>query len=264
MHIYTEQFYEDQSTGSLRSAKRVVPIIVNLLSPKSVVDIGSGIGTWLSVFSEHGVEKVLGIDGPYVDRDKLLISPDSFLAADLNQLPQIQREFDLAICLEVAEHLPDSSSDALVDTLTSLGKFVLFSAAIPFQGGEHHINEQWPNYWSKKFINNGFVPVDFLRFNLWEDEDIEFWYRQNLILFVRTDIVNSYHFPEATINKMPSSLVHPEQYLQKCYALSTQEKQINAQSELVAQLRKRIEDIKDPGQCSPWDAFISFLNTIRK
>ncbi|WP_256360400.1 class I SAM-dependent methyltransferase [Methylomonas koyamae] len=181
MHIYNDRFYDNQSTGSLKSAKAIVPIINEILSPQSVVDLGCGIGTWLSAFIEMGIDDILGIDGPYVEKNKLLINEANFLAADLEKPILLDRKFDLAISLEVAEHIPDIAANTFVSSLTSLSDVIIFSAALPYQGGENHINEQWPEYWSDKFVAAGYTPIDYLRLKLWNDSDIEFWYRQNIL-----------------------------------------------------------------------------------
>lgn len=262
MHVYNEVFYDTQSGGSLRSAKAIVPTIIELLSPKSVVDIGCGVGTWLSVFSENGVSEILGLDGPYVQKEKLKIPSDHFLAVDLNNLQTLGRSFDLAVCLEVAEHLPEAASDSLVDALTSFADAVLFSAAIPNQGGEHHINEQWPEFWHKKFSARNFVAFDFLRKSLWTNEEIEFWYRQNLILYVRAERVGKFPRLPQHDTAPPLSLVHPLQYTQSCTAKADLELAVTKQSNLILQLRKRIEELKDPSQHSPWSAFVFFLNSL--
>jgi len=264
MHIYNDEFYNNQYLGSVRSAKKIVPIITKILSPKSVVDLGCGVGTWLSVFNEEGINDILGIDGHYVDVNKLLIPSNCFLAADLNSPPVIQRTFDLAISLEVAEHIPAISSDAFVSALTSLSNAVLFSAAIPFQGGENHINEQWPNYWCEQFIKKGFVPVDFLRLSLWNDSDVEFWYRQNIILFLHSDIAYNYTLPKELINKTPLSLVHPDQYIQKCNMISNHKNELQSQQDTITRLHNRIEELKDPSKVSTWDAFVFFVKTVIK
>jgi SAM-dependent methyltransferase len=264
MPIYNEQFYNDQYAGSLSSAQKIVPIIKNLLSPTSVVDLGCGIGTWLSVFTEHGINDIVGIDGAYVDENKLFIPRNCFLTADLEEPLVIQRTFDLAISLEVAEHIPASSSDAFVSSLTSLSSAIVFSAAIPFQGGVNHINLQWPSYWSEKFIKRGFVPVDFLRFNLWDDPDVMSWYRQNIILYLHSDIAYNYDLPKEVINKIPLSLVHPDHYLQKCNMISDQENEIRTQQDTIMRLHNRIEELKNPSKSSIWNAFVFFVNSIIK
>jgi hypothetical protein len=64
---------------------------------------------------------------------------------------------------------------------------VLFSAAIPPQRGTHHVNCQWPDYWQALFERQGFIAFDSIRPALWDDDEVEFWYRQNTIVYVRRD-----------------------------------------------------------------------------
>jgi hypothetical protein len=97
----------------------------------------------------------------------------------------LSERFDLAISLEVAEHLPRRSASGFVRSLCQLAPIVLFSAAVPGQGGEHHVNEQWPEYWRQAFANHHFVMFDPFRPLLWHDERVAFYYRQNLFLFIR-------------------------------------------------------------------------------
>src|SRR5262249_5217435 len=147
---YDAAFYEAQADGSLRSARVVVPLVTRLVEPRSVVDVGCGVGTWLRAFVENGVEDVLGVDGAYVDRNRLCIDPARFQAMDLARPQPLGRTFDLAVCLEVGEHLPTRAAPGLVAMLTA-APVVLFSAAIPGQGGTNHVNEQWPNFWQRLF-----------------------------------------------------------------------------------------------------------------
>jgi 2-polyprenyl-3-methyl-5-hydroxy-6-metoxy-1,4-benzoquinol methylase len=112
----------------------MVPMVLDLTQPKSVVDIGCGIGTWLKVCREHGVEEILGVDGGHVDREQFLIPAECTLSADLSKPLHLEKTYDLVISLEVGEHLPAESAQTLVDTVTRLGPVVMFSAAIPFQG----------------------------------------------------------------------------------------------------------------------------------
>jgi SAM-dependent methyltransferase len=150
---YTSEFFRAKTEGSLRSARTVVPIVMELLKPGSVVDVGCGRGTWLSVFAEHGIADVVGVDGDYVDRRTLLIPPDRFVAHDLTTPLRLHRTFDLVVSLEVAEHLPVACAGEFVASLTSLGSAVLFSAAVPGQGGTHHVNERWQDYWGHSSLS---------------------------------------------------------------------------------------------------------------
>jgi SAM-dependent methyltransferase len=169
---------------SQQSAAVVVPVLVELLNPASVVDVGCGTGAWLSAFQASGVEDVLGVDGDFVDRSRLLIPPDRFVVADLRRPFRLGRTFDLALCLEVGEHLPISAADLLIDELTGAAQLVVFSAAIPGQGGVGHVNEQWPDWWTRLFEARGFRQLDVLRRTFWDDDRVAYWYRQNLLLYV--------------------------------------------------------------------------------
>jgi SAM-dependent methyltransferase len=181
---YTSEFFAQQGGESIASARIVVPIIMELIHPRSVVDLGCGIGTWLAVFAEQNVADYVGIDGDYVDRSQLLIPPERFLGRDLTEPVELDMRFDLAVSLEVAEHLPAASAQVLVASLTQLAPVILFSAAVPGQGGTHHVNEQWPSYWASLFAERDFVTVDAVRPRIWEKKDVAWWYRQNTLLFV--------------------------------------------------------------------------------
>lgn len=161
-----------------------------MLRPTSVIDVGCGQGAWLQVFREHGVERVLGLDGHHhIDGAHLLIPPECFRAVDLAESFDIAEQFDLAACLEVAEHLPHRCAPDLVRRLTKLAPQVLFSAAVPFQGGVQHVNEQWPDFWRDLFVRDGFRPVDVIRKLTWKNREVGYWYRQNMFLYVREDLI---------------------------------------------------------------------------
>ena len=188
MQSYTEEFYEFVREGSKESAKEIIPIIFEFIQPKSVIDVGCGVGTWLSVFQAHGVEDVWGIDGDYVDKNAIEIPKERFLTFDLKSPFRFNRQFDLVVSLEVGEHLPNECAETFVDSLTKLAPVILFSAAIPFQGGTQHVNEQWQDYWVKHFQNKGYVAIDCIRNRVWENERVEFWYAQNILVFAKREI----------------------------------------------------------------------------
>ena len=184
MSGYTTRFYQKQSDGSARSAARIVPLVLDLVRGiQSVVDVGCGVGTFLAEFRDHGVGFVQGFDGDYVNREMLRIAKDQFAARDLSVPLQFDRRFDLAVSLEVAEHLPAERAHSFVGDLTRLSDLILFSAAIPGQGGTHHINEQWQDYWANQFQEFGYHALDAIRSRIWDCDDIEPWYRQNTLLY---------------------------------------------------------------------------------
>ena len=175
-------FEYDASSYNTKSAEEVVPLVMDLLSSKTIVDVGCGIGTWLSVFKKHGAVEVVGIDNSDIAAENLHISPNEYLKHDLTKPIFLDRKFDLVVSLEVAEHVPECFADEFVRTLVNLGDTILLSAAIPGQGGQNHLNEQWLGYWQKKFSKHGFHFHDAIRQKIWHNPNVEWWYRQNLYL----------------------------------------------------------------------------------
>lgn len=193
---YNPKFFGTYNECVSRSSKIVVPLVTELVRPHSVVDVGCGVGTWLGQFQEHGADRVLGMDGDYVDPSSLMIPRDCFRAVDLNRPGGIDEmmdeRFDLAMCLEVAEHLQRTSAEHLVAFLCRLAPVVLFSAAMPMQGGTQHVNEQWPDYWAALFRRYNYEKIDAIRQFIWKNSEVEWWYRQNIYLFVRENSIGSY------------------------------------------------------------------------
>ena len=171
------------SYNSLQSADVVVPIVLEYIQPESIVDFGCKHGEWLSVFRAHGVTRLLGFDQPKRITHGLVIDEREFRAVDLRERVNLEERFDLAVCIEVAEHLPATAAAPLVETLTRAAPVVLFSAAMPDQGGLDHFNEQPRRYWTDLFARHGFEPVDCLRPRIWQDTHVAWWYRQNLFFF---------------------------------------------------------------------------------
>ena len=169
-------------------------------------------GTWLSVFRDCGVTDVLGVDGAYVETESLLIPADCFLARDLTAPIGLDRRFDLAMSLEVAEHLPPEVAVSFVGQLVDLSDIVLFSAAIPGQGGRNHINERWQSDWCRLFSAREYVPVDCLRHRFWKDPEVSAYYRQNMILYVQQEVLVHNPKLQAEANHaalIPLDLAHP-------------------------------------------------------
>jgi SAM-dependent methyltransferase len=212
---YSPGFYDDQSTGSRRSALAAIPLLQRFVHVSSVLDVGCGVGTWLSAFREQGVTDVMGLDGTYVDRARLQIPAEQFVPCDLTAPPALARKFDLVTSLEVAEHLPATAANAFVRYLTSFSPVVLFSAAVPGQGGKHHVNEQWPDYWAARFEQHGFTVVDCLRPLLWNNPHVEWWYAQNTFLFVKAEtLAGNSTLSEAArqTDRQRLAIVHPRAY----------------------------------------------------
>jgi hypothetical protein len=181
--VYDQRFYAALKDTVVRSASVVVPLVNEDLKPQSVVDFGCGEGDWLAAFQAHGVSNLMGYDGEHVLSRSLAIPQASFCAMDLEAAVRTPTRFDLAVCLEVAEHLSPEGGRRLVEALCKSADLVLFSAAVPGQGGTHHINEQWLDYWLEAFAQHSYVLHDIYRPRIAYNVDVAWWYRQNLVLF---------------------------------------------------------------------------------
>lgn len=204
--LYDDRFHEVRRSGSNASARVAVPIIQQLVSPQSVLDVGCGIGAWATAWIANGVGDVIGVDGDFVDRRHLQLPQQRFVGHNLSEPLDLGRRFDLVTCLEVAEHLPAASASTLVESLVRHADVVVFSAAIPGQGGTGHINEQWPSYWVAQFAHLGYRPFDLLRGRLWDNDQVEWWYQQNCLLFATDDAAKRFHL---TPTDSPLDIVHP-------------------------------------------------------
>lgn len=231
--LYTPEYHAAISPGSDRSASVIVPLVRGLLPLRTVVDVGCGAGAWLAEFARQaGPERgaMVGVDGGYVDRSRLMIDPAWFVGADLDR-PLPLRElldrrgedrsggaggrFDLAVCLEVAEHVRPERSDGLIGDLCALADVVLFSAAIPFQGGEGHVNERWPTFWQELFAARGYGLVDPIRKRVWSDRRVEPWYQQNTVIYAHPRALEAHPaLAEEHRHTFPGflSVVHPRLY----------------------------------------------------
>lgn len=188
---YEQQFFERMDQAARSSADAVVPLVLELLSPARVIDVGSGHGEWLAAFLARGVADGLAIDGPWVDTESLAVPPEKFRVVSLDESWTVAERFDLAVCLEVAEHIPDRRSSELIGNLVSLAPAVLFSAALPGQEGTHHINEQWPEYWHRRFREKGYVRIDSIRPQIWQDPRVAWYYQQNIYLYVASELLEA-------------------------------------------------------------------------
>src|SRR5829696_3479133 len=254
MKPYTEDYYAARRIGdirpSARSARVIVPLVLELVQPKSVIDVGCGTGEWLSVFEEHGVEDVWGVDGGWVSKEMLEIAQERFVPFDLEQPFHMDRTFDLVVSLEVAEHLPKECANTFVESLTRLGPVVLFSAAIPHQVGRKHINEQWPEYWAERFDEKDYVVIDCLRRKIWRNENVAKWYRQNILMFAAREHLEglpslSEEYTQCGTSQL--SVVLPERYLEKAKQLRVEKRRRSQISKLMkrkSKLKARVSRLK--------------------
>jgi cyclopropane fatty-acyl-phospholipid synthase-like methyltransferase len=216
---YDNAFYQMQKEKSYSSASIIVPILNELISPDSVIDVGCGMGTWLRAFEEEGVEDVIGVDGSYVNRSDLYLRPEKYLASDLSMPLKVDRRFDLAISLEVGEHICEQDRKTFFNNIIALSDAVFFSAAIPYQGGSNHVNERWQADWAELFYSEDYVALDTIRRKMWNSDEVELHYIQNSMIYVKRSCLekNPALYSEYERSKgCPISLVHPKVYEEKC------------------------------------------------
>ena len=191
-YIYSKEFLHYGSRSSAYAARRITSSLARLLAVRSVLDVGCGLGAWLRAWAENGVNDYYGVDGDYVERSILEIPSDHFTAVDLNNNFDLCRQFDLVQSLEVAEHLQPASSTVFVDALCRhAGRFILFAAAPPGQGGENHMNERPYEFWRACLARHDFVTLDAVRPMIINDQKISFWYRYNIFLYVHRKALES-------------------------------------------------------------------------
>ncbi|MES2883816.1 MAG: class I SAM-dependent methyltransferase [Pseudomonadota bacterium] len=223
--LYDTHFYQRRRQATLHAARRILGLVHAQTSFRSAVDFGCGTGTWLSVAKELGAERVRGYEGlwlkaEWLDEPGLNVRP---VALD-QPLPEVG-SYDLAISLEVAEHLPAPRAESFVAELCAAAPNILFSAAPPGQTGDGHVNERWPDYWVTLFAAKGYGLRDVIRQHVWDDAEIPYWYRQNCLLFVRG---------AAEMRTGPLNIVHPEQFM----ALQKRQEDLSVRALLAAAFRR--------------------------
>jgi SAM-dependent methyltransferase len=215
---YNIDFFKLQHNESYISAKEILPLVLDLTHPESILDVGCGSGAWLKAYEElTNSNRYKGIDGDYVDSSSLIISNEHFITKNLEAEFDLQERFDLVLSLEVAEHLHEEYATTFVKSLTMHSDIVLFSAAIPGQEGTRHYNEQFPEYWEKIFNSCGYVCKDIIRDKIWDNKNISFWYKQNVLIYIKESKLSSYPTISDLPNYLSTSLtrIHPELWVYK-------------------------------------------------
>jgi len=186
--IYDSDYYESTVEGpAVRSVGRIANSILNDFKATCIIDVGCGTGALLEALRDRGCE-VFGLEYSeaalkYCRSRRLSVAKFDLEREVFND----NRTFDVAVSMEVAEHLPERVADRYVDLLTRLSQVIVFTAAPPGQGGTDHVNEQPPSYWISKFQQRGFKHVEELS-QRWRENweaagDVTRMYYQNLMIF---------------------------------------------------------------------------------
>ena len=122
-----------------------------------IIDVGCGPGLYV-----RALAKAFGDAG-----NMLGLDPDPALHPEFEGRYTIDQVgifehystgYDLALCLEVAEHVHADDAERFIQKLCTLAPLVIFSAAAPGQGGDGHIHCQPKGYWLELFSRFGFAP----------------------------------------------------------------------------------------------------------
>lgn len=212
---YTPLYYEGIFEESVKSRDVVFRELfaLDLVRPEAVVvDAGCGLGSWGHDLRSKFNLGYIGIDFG-VPADKLVIKEDQYVDHDL-RIPLVPWGIrgDLVLCLEVGEHIEEEHTDTLIDNLCALGDIIVFSAAIPMQGGLHHHTERWQSWWAEKFAKRGYYPFDItdIRTLLRRSSDVCHWYSQNMVIYCKEMTNEGDCGPVTTSFEL--DYVHPKMY----------------------------------------------------
>ena len=184
--IYGEQYYQKRKEGQWRTdAQNIAKALDNVFSPASVIDLGCAIGMSLEYFYQNGIE-VCGVEGNSMALEHAAIPSEKIDLHDLREPYHPSKQYNLATCFEVAEHIPARFSDELVDSLCRSSNTVVMTAAPPGQVGTHHVNLQPREYWIDKFAERGYTHEKDAVTELREHISVERmeWIEDNLFVFV--------------------------------------------------------------------------------
>lgn len=184
--IYKGEEYEKR-IESEKSALEIVPILYEIFCPKSVVDVGGGVGTWLEPFQKYENVRVCCVEGGYV-RKNYRLNEDTLIEKDLEQRICLDQQFEMAISLEVAEHLSEKRADSFIDDLVELSGIIVFSAAVVFQPGDHHVNCKKSSYCKKLFEERHYKRIDCIRPLIASNVNIAWWYKNNIFIYVKEEM----------------------------------------------------------------------------
>jgi hypothetical protein len=214
--FYDENFYEEHIEGMSKSAAIVLGLLYEHYNPQRVIDIGCGQGAWLAAAESLGAKILKGLDGEWVTKEALLSKNIDFMAVNFDEaMPELKEKYDLCISLEVAEHISQANAKRFIDLLCEVSDMVLFSAAIKYQGGRNHINEQWQSYWVDLFNSNGYECLDLFRGRLWNNMSVRWWYRQNTFLFVAPNNLSLNFEALRALENPILDIAHPLNYEKK-------------------------------------------------
>lgn len=152
--MYTEEYFKQIIEEEEGQADRLASYLISTYQPKSVVDFGCANGLYLEPFYNTGNIHVLGLD--YSAEAVKMAKIPNIVLTDLRQPYNTVSKFDLALCIEVLEHIEEEYADIVVENIINSSDIVIISPATIGQGGVGHVNLQYKKYWKEKFEKEGF------------------------------------------------------------------------------------------------------------
>jgi len=208
---YSDTYFDKHELAARSSARQVVPFVMSVLRPTSIADVGCGSGQWTKEFILNGAQKAYAFDAFASPRWGGTANSVEFQKINLEECVADFPDVELVCWLEVAEHLSKFSCKRILHDIVERTDAILFSCAVPGQGGTGHVSERRLSDWVSDFGKVGFCCADVLRPRFWYDKRISWWYRQNTVIFVKENSVASnaiLHFQLPTFGGV--DLIHPE------------------------------------------------------
>ena len=184
-------YYQTLSDASAASARVVVPYLMALFGPTSVIDVGCGSGHWLDAFGALGVERLVGLDFGQVPEGDPAVRNGWLRKTDLATPFAMDERFGLALSLEALQYLPPAREEGFIRDLAALAPVVVFSTSIPMQQwpAPGDAIERWQGHWPPLFSDHGFRVCDVVRQTFWDDPRVGWWYRQNVLVFINDQLL---------------------------------------------------------------------------
>lgn len=184
VHLKMFEGHDAGRDRRIANGRMLAGVIYPIFKPKSVIDLGCGLGFFLSGMQSHG-SMVLAVDNDWVKDLQTAVPLDTYTFHDLNTPFKSSKRYALATSFEVAEHLEPARSEPLVKELCALSDRVVFGAAIPRQGGKGHINLRWQSEWAEMFAAEGYDCYDAVRPAMVDQPESYFWFRQNALVYIK-------------------------------------------------------------------------------
>ncbi|MGH8987686.1 MAG: glycosyltransferase [Acidimicrobiales bacterium] len=131
--------------------------VVRSFSPTTVFDAGCGVGFLVEALWDRGVE-AHGRDISNYAISKVRDDAREYCHVGSVAEP-IDGTYDLAVCIDVLEHLEPDEADRAIAQVTAASDRVLFSSAPVETREPTHRTVRPPVYWLRRFAHHGFAPA---------------------------------------------------------------------------------------------------------